>query len=239
MTVTPQATSSRPLPATTTTDDLDDDPEAGDLRRVLDQVVEDPRRLVRWLGDFDVAAVAERSYWHPNRFAKLVLHVGPRVRVRLHVWRPGSERRGETNPHGHRWHFASTVLCGDGLRSTEYEESDESGHPYVKCRWVGGGPTSSPTPVDRVFLRVCDTHVVRAQDRYAVTTGTIHTIDPLGTDLVATLVVQGPPRMAAADVYCAADMQADAAGRSISPGDVDDLLRAVLAALDGSAREQR
>jgi len=224
----------RCLPGEGAAADLDDDPDPADLRRVLDDVVGDPQRLARWLAALDRTAVAGRSYWHPNDFAKLVLHAGPRVRLRLHVWPAGLNRRGETNPHGHRWHFASSVLCGDGLRSTEYEESP-NGSEHVKCRWSGGGPTAVPTPLGRVCLRVCHTHEVRTHDRYTVTTEKIHTIDPLGTALVATLVVQGPARVAAADVYCAPGSQVDAVGRSISPGDADTLLCSVLAALDGPA----
>ncbi|MGD9956471.1 MAG: hypothetical protein AB7V23_10420 [Candidatus Nanopelagicales bacterium] len=238
MTLTPPPTPSRSSLAGATIGDLEDDPGAGDLRRVLDQLVEDPRVLARRLGDLDPVAVAEHSYWHPNGFAKLVLHTAPRARLRLHVWPAGRDRRGETNPHGHRWHFASTPLCGDGLRSTEYKESPD-GSPFLRCRWVGGGPTSTPTPVGNVFLRVCDTHDIRTHDRYAVTTETVHTIDPLGTALVATLVVQGPPRVTTTDVYCAPGARVDAVGSSISPGDADHLVRAVLTALHGSAGRQQ
>src|SRR5438552_2883438 len=70
--------------------------------------------LAAWLAGFDdpdrAEPVARCSYWHHNGFAKLVLRIADDHRVRLHVWPAGENRLGESNPHGHRWNFASTVV---------------------------------------------------------------------------------------------------------------------------------
>jgi hypothetical protein len=82
-------------------------------------------------------------------------------------------------------------------------------------------------------LAVNEVCVVRTHDRYVVTTDTVHTIDPLGTSLVSTLVVQGAPRLVSAPVYCVPGAQADQTGLPIFPGEVRELVGALLAAPDG------
>jgi hypothetical protein len=65
--------------------------------------------------------IADRSYWHPNGFVKLVLeqhrHEG---QLRLHVWpaRPEAE-----DIHGHGWSYASVVV-GGAVSETPYAETD-------------------------------------------------------------------------------------------------------------------
>ena len=106
------------------------------LLDALGLLVDDPRVLADWLRslreDPDATReIARRSYRHPNGFAKLVLHnAQPQFCVRMYVcmyvcmyvWGPGSGRRGETNPHSHRWDFASTVLVGAGLARDEGDQ---------------------------------------------------------------------------------------------------------------------
>lgn len=218
------------------------DSDAPSLLSALGAVVDDQHALADWLRTFDdadqAARVADRSYWHPNGFAKLVLHVAPDFRVRLHVWPAGTDRLGETNPHGHRWDFASTLLCGDGLSTTNYLES-ETGLPYVRHCYVGGAGVGSLTPVGNARLVASDSRIVRTHERYSVTTSVMHTVEPLGTSLVATLVVQGAPRVGSATVYCVPGLQADQPGRGIAPGEVRDLVHGVLAAPDGPAGEEQ
>ncbi len=202
------------------------------LTQALGALLADPRGLADWLRALDPAQIAARSYWHPNGFAKLVLHVAPEFKVRLHVWPAGPDRRGEVNPHGHRWDFASTVLCGPGLRSTTFEEAAE-GTPYVRHDYVGSAVQASLAFRCSVFLTARHSCPVPTHARYAITTETVHTIDPLGTDLVATLVVQGRPWKAFAPVYCLPGADVDQPGLPILPTEVRDLVDAVLAAPDG------
>jgi hypothetical protein len=210
-------------------------PTAAQLSAALDAVLADRSALAAWLADLNdddsATEVAARSYWHPNGFAKLVLHAATDFRIRLHVWPPGRNRRGETNPHGHRWDFASTVLCGPGLRNTEYREAP-TGAPYVRHAYVGSGSGGTLTAVGNTFLVVRDRRVIRTCDRYAVSTETVHTVDPMGTSVVATLVVQGPPRLESTVVYCVPGEDNEQPGWPIRPREVRQLVHAVLGALD-------
>ncbi|WP_433290771.1 hypothetical protein ACQPZQ_00255 [Pseudonocardia sp. CA-142604] len=206
------------------------------LRAALKTLLDDPPALAAWLISFDdeerAARCAARSYWHPNGFAKLVLHATPDFRIRLHIWPEGTGRRGEPNPHSHRWDFASSVLGGDGLVNAEYEESTD-GAPFHRHRYTGGGIdavliSDVPTGLTGTKKRTISTHEI-----YDVTTDVIHTIEPLGTSLVATLLVQGPPKMESTLVYCAPGQQADQPGIPISADDVRKLVRDMLNAPDG------
>ena len=200
---------------------------SGRLLAVLGALLDRPQALASWLTNLDAAAVAARSYWHHNGFAKLVLHQAADFRVRLHVWPAGADRLGESNPHGHRWAFASSVLCGDGLRSTTWREA-AGGLPFVRYGYVG----KQLTPLANAHLHPCDNKDVRTHDRYIVTTEAIHTIAPLGRSLVATLVVQGPAQDRSTSVFCPSGSSADQPGLSIVASDTRDLVDQVLAAPD-------
>lgn len=210
-------------------------PTTSQLAAVLDAVLADRSALAAWLAAFteDRAAtdVAARSYWHHNGFAKLVLHAAAGFRMRLHVWPAGQDRRGETNPHGHRWDFTSTVLCGPGLRNTEYREAP-TGVPYVRHTYVSGPAGGILTALGDACLVVCDSRKIRNGDRYTVSTETVHTVDPIGASVVATLVLQGPPRLGSTAVYCPPGDDGEQPGRPIHPGEVRQLVGAVVGALD-------
>ncbi|MCH6170767.1 hypothetical protein [Pseudonocardia alaniniphila] len=209
------------------------------LRAALTAVLDDTPALAAWLSSFDdeerAARCAARSYWHPNGFAKLVLHATPDFRIRLHVWPEGTSRRGEPNPHSHRWDFASSVLCGDGLASAEYEESTD-GAPFHRHRYTGGGIDAVLISEVPTGLTVTDERTIARHESYNVTTDVIHTIEPLGTSLVATLLVQGPPKLDSTLVYCAPGQQADQQGIPISSDDVRKLVRDILNTPDGPGR---
>jgi hypothetical protein len=201
------------------------------LRSALDILVHDRRSLHGWLGTFDDAAravdVARQSYWHPNGFAKLVLQAGPDHKVRLHVWPAGSHRLGESNPHGHRWNFASTVLCGDGLQDTHYTEG-EPGVRYERYQYTGGNVAGALTHVRTVRLAESGTHVRQLGDRYELDTSVVHTVQPLGTALLATLVVQGAACVESTPVYGIPGVDVDEPGRAISADEVRELIGGVL-----------
>jgi hypothetical protein len=66
-------------------------------------------------------AIAGRSYWHPNGFAKFVLNRWPRAgELRLHVW---PEHPHAENIHGHAWDYESIVLAGE-LTEIAYREGE-------------------------------------------------------------------------------------------------------------------
>src|SRR5690349_20022783 len=84
-----------------------------DLYRTAQVIRDHPDQLRKSLeflhnSDRGLAAVAKRSYTHPNGFAKIVLHDGDGYGIRLHVWHQTSDRWiSDAIPHGHRWEFAS------------------------------------------------------------------------------------------------------------------------------------
>jgi hypothetical protein len=69
-------------------------------------------------------AIAGRSYWHPNGFAKLVLAEDPHEgQVRLHVW---PDLPDDDDIHGHAWAYESTTVDGE-LTEIAYRESPSGG----------------------------------------------------------------------------------------------------------------
>lgn len=201
-----------------------------ELLDALEVLLADPAALDDWLRSFheDAAAwVAEHSYWHSNGFAKLVLHHADQFRIRLHVWPAGLHRHGEPDPHSHRWDFASTVLAGDGLAIAEYAEAD-TGPAYTRNVYAGDGLVSAGS----VHLRLHEPRIVSFSHRYATDISVIHTVEPLGTDLVATLLLQGPYRSASTFVYTAPGGRVRRSERAIEPRDVKRLLAEVLAGVD-------
>jgi hypothetical protein len=196
--------------------------------------------FVSWLDglsqDADaVRAVARRSYWHPNGFAKLVLHTSaePEFRIRLHVWpKSAKPSRGESNPHSHRWEFASTVLAGEGMHMVEYEENAERGKPYRRY-WYGTDPADPAALVsdDDVRLkRVRPPHVWHGEV-YTCDTAIVHTVRPVSADLTATVVVQGPRRTPTTVVYCAPGESDDQPNRPLSESDFQLLVKSVVEAV--------
>lgn len=215
---------------------------AENLLDALGLLVRDPRALSDWLrfqlDDPDaVRQIAARSYWHANGFAKLVLHVAPSFRIRLHIWPAGDAHRGETNPHSHRWDFASSVLVGDGLITTEYEEcADEEcadAAPFVRHRYARGVPDGPALyPVAHVGLRPVSRRPITALGRYATEISKVHTVEPIGSCMVATLVVQGPHRADSTVVYCAPGAKGEQQEMALDTLEIRLLVDGVLADLD-------
>lgn len=203
------------------------------LPRLVDVFADDRRAFGGWLRsicDDRASDVARRSYWHPNGFAKLVLQAGKDYKVRLHVWPAGDHRLGESNPHGHRWNFTSTVLCGDGLHDIHYREAD-SGVTYERYQYAGGNVAGALTHVGTITLAKSGDRTIRAGDRYELDTSVVHTVQPLGNALVATLVVQGATLLTSAPVYGIPGVNVDEPGQAITADEVRELIRDVLAAL--------
>jgi hypothetical protein len=201
--------------------------------RALVDVFADNRRAfggwLRTIRDERAPEVARSSYWHFNGFAKLVLQSGPDYKVRLHVWPAGDDRLGENNPHSHRWNFASTVLCGEGLHDIHYVEAD-SGVTYERYLYAGGNVAGALTHEDTVRLTESSDRTIRAGDRYEMDTSVVHTVRPLGKSLVATLVVQSAALQASALVYGIPGVDVDQPGQPISVDEVRGLISDVLTA---------
>jgi hypothetical protein len=208
-----------------------------DLRAALDLLLDDRSTLIDWLRSVcdhgRLAPVVAASYWHPNGFAKLVLHASPDFTIRLHVWPSGEKRLGEGDPHSHRWDFASTVLVGGGLQIVESVELLEpNSSSDMECvRHIYDGYRLIPDT--KVFLRHGEPITLLADDIYTTETTTIHTVAPNGDDLVATLLVQGPHIKPATAVYGLdlADGE-NPLGRTIDADEVCELLSTVVATLD-------
>ena len=197
-----------------------------------------------WLRDLaaDEAAVAEiakRSYWHPNGFAKIVLHTGvePEFRVRLHVW-PRSETpsRGESHPHRHRWEFASHVLAGTGMHMVEFAETAEGGKPFRRYRYGTDPANPAALAADgEVRLKRRAVPHVQGGDVYTGDTAVVHTVRPVDAGLTATVVIQGPRRTPTTVVYCEPGESDDQPNIDLTEADFGALATAVLASLDSEA----
>jgi hypothetical protein len=202
------------------------------LRALVDVFADDRRARGGWLRtirDERADDVARRSYWHPNGFAKLVLQAGRGYKVRMHVWPPGNQRLGETNPHAHRWNFASTVLCGDGLLDTHYTEST-SGVAYERYQYAGGNVAGALRHERTVHLTVSGERTIHTGERYDLHTRVVHTVRPIGDALIATFVVQGTPLHKSAVVYGIPGIDVDEPGHAISVDEVRDLISDVVTA---------
>lgn len=208
------------------------------LVAAAEMVCGDRTGFARWLVDLardpdSVRAIVARSYWHPNGFAKLVLYASaePEFKIRMHVW-PASGRtsRGETNPHSHRWEFASTLLVGQGLALPEYREVTRGGELFTRYRY-GVDPARPAVLVadGPVRLVARKTRLLSRGGVYSCDTQVIHTAEPLGRGLTATLVIQGPHRTSTTAVFCVPGQSDDQPNGSLSVADFHLLVQAVLA----------
>lgn len=187
-------------------------------------------RLLR-LNDGALAQVAGRSYSHPNGFAKIVLYIGDGYAVRLHVWdRPGRRWQSETKPHGHRWEFASWIVTGT-LRETTFAETAR-GRPYSRYEYRRDrNGVGRLTPNGTARLRVVD-HIDRPADSvYQCSRTVVHTVAPMGRDLVASLVLQGPRSLGPTPVYQRPNLNADDEEQQLRPVQLRELMADVAVAL--------
>lgn len=184
-------------------------PEVTDLVRVVEDLRSDPASLLDTVTT--IAAdrrrrkdVVKRSYWHPNGFAKIKLLEYPDYSLRLHVWPAGKDRRGDMNPHSHRWAFASWLVLGQGIAEKYFGETTPTDPDGVECErylyrrraWL-----SDLRRPERVHLRELGEVHRPAGTVYSSTTEVVHTVDPVGLDLLVTAVVQGHAEVETAPVY--------------------------------------
>jgi len=147
-----------------------------------------------------LTAVANRSYTHPNGFTKIVLHLGGGYGVRLHVWYAEPPDYGaDTNPHGHRWEFASWIVVGE-LREEIFVEADtgtrHNRFDYSRRNGRADLHRTGTAALQRVgeIARPAGTVYGRARDK-------VHTVSPTGRGLVVSLVLQGPTAFEPTLVY--------------------------------------
>jgi hypothetical protein len=176
-----------------------------------------------------LATIAARSYWHINGFAKIVLATDGTPdgrKLRLHVWptAEGAGPRGESDPHGHRWDFASSVLVGAGLDVVEYETVDRDGD-----LWGGYAydPTTGLQGGIEVQLRAVSSLLRPPGDVYRCGTEVLHTVEPRGRGVTASLVLQGPVVRASTWVY-RREPKPWVRPRDLRPDEVADLVTLVL-----------
>lgn len=209
------------------------------LREVAQRVQDAPDTFLSWLEEIaqneeSVRAAAKRSYWHPNGFAKIVLHSSPDFRIRLHVW-PKSEQpsRGESNPHSHRWEFASTVIAGKGMHMVEYSETTEGGKHH-KRYWYGTDPANPAALLadGEARLKKTGSPHVRNGEVYSCDTTIVHTVRPLDAGLTATVVIQGPHRTPTTVVYCEPGQTDDQPNGELTETDFHLLVNSVMAAFE-------
>ncbi|WP_103343386.1 hypothetical protein [Amycolatopsis sp. CA-126428] len=186
-----------------------------------------------------VAELLERSYWHPNGFAKIVLGSIAEFgfRIRLHIWpRSDTPSRGESNPHSHRWEFASYVLAGTGMHMAEFAETVEGGRSYRRYRY-GADPANPAALVadGEVRLRRRIVTHVSGGDLYTCGTSIVHAVRPIDGELTATVVVEGPRRTPHTVVYCEPGEGSDQPNLDLAEADFDELLNGLLATLGGEA----
>lgn len=152
-----------------------------ELRNIFEVLVQDPA---------SAHAVALRSHFHVNGFAKIVLLRSSNRQIRLHVW-PNSRPRPDGDIHDHRWPFTSLPLVGS-FEENRYLISDEGlttnqhiCHPRAGKTWIRLSGYQS------IALKQC-VHAIRSKAAtYYCEAGEIHQFTPLGTSTAATLVVAG------------------------------------------------
>jgi hypothetical protein len=190
--------------APTQDDDLDPLAEkAHDLRR-------DPGSIIDRLRDLRThpdghAAMLAQSYWHANGFAKVRIGQRHGVQTRLHIWPKGEGRLGDIDPHGHRWAFASWIAVGAGLTETYYNATDPGGdgaRMYARYEYGRGADGEGYLePLGDAWLRESTTFERRNGAIYDCRPPVLHTVAPLGDDLLVTVVIQGPVTERSAPVY--------------------------------------
>jgi hypothetical protein len=169
-----------------------------------------------------LATVAARSSPHANGFVKVVLSHGDNWSLRLHVWSPSVKPAyDDLNPHGHRWAFASWIITGT-LREITFVE-DHRGQVFRRCEY-GHDPHAPWTlrTKDSATLMAGEPVDREAGTVYERTGAEVHTAVPR-SDLVATLVLQGPHRAETTEVFLGPDNLAKVGEHGDEPLLVDDL----------------
>lgn len=183
--------------------ELDDLYMAADALRSRPDRLRAKLRFIRENPDL-LMALAGRSYRHSNGFTKVKLVAGDRFSVRLHLWPASTGVRGDSNPHGHRWEFASWIVCGDGMTERTYERTDAELSARGYDLWVFGSTRDGVRyirPRERAWLTETQRLRRAPGSVYVCPRETVHAVAPAGDGFVATVVVQGRDLVDAVPVY--------------------------------------
>jgi hypothetical protein len=194
--------------------------EPGRLRALLDDVAREESRL---------KAVAARSSYHPNGFVKIALERGRTPRLRLHVWPRGKPVR-TSDPHGHRWPFASWIITGT-LQEVVFVETAH-GDRFDVYDYRGTSRTPAERPSRSTTLARLPPRPRRAGTVYTRASGELHIADPATDDLVATLVLQGTDAHVSTPVHRRPGQSEPRPGPPVSPDELRGLLLQVSGVLE-------
>lgn len=151
---------------------------------MLQQLIGSPQQL---------AAVAQRSYFHGNGFLKVVL-LDKGYKLRLHVWHKGEVC--EENIHSHRWSFASTVLIGTLHSEIWRNASPTNAHakllPEYRYHAATAQQLASIESLGQCLLEMESRVAVSAGKSYFMPVDHMHCINNPGEQLVATLICTSP-----------------------------------------------
>jgi hypothetical protein len=150
-----------------------------------------------------LADVANRSVWHPNGFAKIVLLSRPLYSLRLHIWRNGSGSRdaARENIHNHRWDF-STVLLAGGYCHQEFRpaRSGEEFFAYTYCPASSLGSYSLDPMGTKALRCVFNAHLAQGS-RYTISSEVLHRVVPDPGEPTVSLVLEGPHLPSRVEVF--------------------------------------
>lgn len=189
------------------------------LRVDLEHLLVDARRL---------SECAAASYLHANGFYKIVLVQKRQYKLRLHVWLPGAA--AEENVHEHRWHFASTVVCGELNSEVLIEDVTDEAHYFDEYLYSAkdGQNAASRLLVGKTKLAVLATSVRKRGDCYAMRPNALHRIVCTGGALTATLMCQSAPARRTNRLLTRPGMSPDVEQRFIGAAELAELIQALL-----------
>jgi hypothetical protein len=138
-------------------------------------------------------AIAERSYWHPNGYLKVVLWGGSgQAQLRLHVW-TSIDVTGDI--HDHAWPYSSVVVDGTMREAVYTETSPDHGSPMWRHSYGMVGPRrfilDAPSEVG---LDDSETRVLGRGARSGGDQNRIHRFWAATSPAVTLLAVESPSR---------------------------------------------
>jgi hypothetical protein len=109
------------------------------------------------------------------------------------------------DPHGHRWEFASWVVAGAGVAERTYavavpDEPDARSFVRLDYRRPGDSGRLDPTG-QRSWLRQIQNRRLGLGEINLCGLDVVHTVEPVGSGLVATVLLQGRDRAESTTVF--------------------------------------
>jgi len=188
--------------------------------------------LVELLASRDrLADIAERSLWHPNGFAKIVLLSHSSYKLRLHVWENAASESTvvKGHVHNHGWDF-STILLAGGYRHQEFRPAADGDKFFAyKYRSDVEPGAYSLVPAGNQILRCVFDAYLSQGSRFTISSEVLHRVVPDARQPTVSLVLQGPPQPSSDDVFAPREVsETDVAEAAALP---EDFLRHQLSAI--------